>query len=339
MTASMLNDDSNGRRVVVFGSGFIASNFARYARETLGWKVAVVYRRYENSELSGFHLLLRLPESIEELGAFLEDWAPTDVVIAAGTSFVPAINRDIGSALEAHVNATLFILNALVALRRHQVSKVLIVGSASEYGVFGEDPVDETHPTQPQDAYGVIKLAQYHVGRYYFTVHGLPVVHVRQFNVTGAGQDMRFVIPSICAQAIRVRALTGIQGEAQKRLVVGNIHVRRDFLSIGDVVEAYRCILTSGLPGEAYNVCSGVTHSIEELIRIVCKVVGIDFDLEVDRELVRESDKVKSVSCGNPGKLKALGWAPTRTIEAMIDSMIAYHAAEHEKKSNPLLSL
>jgi GDP-4-dehydro-6-deoxy-D-mannose reductase len=336
MTANLSNDDNNGKRVVVFGSGFIASNFARYARDKLGWMVRVVYRRYENPQLSGFHLS-RLPESSGEVAAFLEDWAPTEVVIAVGSSFVPAINRDIGSALEAHVNATLFILNALVALRRHQVSKILIVGSASEYGVFGEHSVDETHPTQPQDAYGVIKLAQYHVGRYYLTVHGLPVVHVRQFNVTGVGQDLRFVIPSICSQATRLRALTGTQDDAQRRLVVGNIHVRRDFLSIDDVVEAYRCLLMCGSPGEAYNVCSGVTHSIEELIRIIGKAVGIDFEMDVDQELVRESDKVKSVICGNPGKLKALGWAPARTIEAIIDSMLAYHAADLETKGNPLL--
>lgn len=313
------------RRLMVFGSGFIASHFALYARDVLGWRVGVVYRNFRNPELEPL-LLGKLPDEAPDLSAMLERFQPTDILIAVGSSFVPAINRDIGKALDEHLNTSLFILNALLAASSVKPGRIIMIGSASEYGAFDDAPVNESHPTQPQDAYGVIKLAQYQSGLHYVRAHGLPIVHVRQFNVTGLGQNLRFVVPSICSQAAAF-ANRALPPGTTCSLIAGNVAVRRDFLSITDVCEAYRHLLDKGVVGDAYNVCSGVTHSINELITMASASIQLNLEVKVNQELVRESDRAKSIICGDPRKLMALGWAPHLPMEELIPAMIAHYRA------------
>ena len=317
------------RRLLVFGSGFIASHFALYARDVLGWHVGVVYRHFRNPALEDL-ILEKLPNEESGLSDILERFRPTDMLIAVGSSYVPAINRDIGKALDEHLNTTIFILNALLAASSEKPMRILVVGSASEYGIFDNAPVDETHTAQPQDAYGVIKLAQYQAGLHYVKMYGLPIVHVRQFNVTGVGQSSSFVIPSICSQAAAFANST-IAPDKSYHIIAGNTAVRRDFLSITDVCEAYHYLLDKGIAGEVYNVSSGITYSIDELIMMASVSVQLKFEVKVDQELIRKSDRVKSFICGNPRKLCALGWVPRIPMEELIPAMIAHYRASQEE--------
>ncbi|MCI1279425.1 MAG: GDP-mannose 4,6-dehydratase [Nitrospira sp.] len=312
-----------GRRLLVFGSGFIASRFARYARDLLGWQVGVVYRNFRNPDLEELYLG-RLPEDQGSLAKMISAFAPTDTLIAVGSSFVPAINRDIGGALDEHLNTTVFIFNAHLFAPSVTLNRMLVIGSASEYGVFDDEPVCENHPTRPQDAYGVIKLAQYQLGLHYSKVYKLPVVHVRQFNVTGPGQTLRFVVPSICSQAAK-HAACGVVPDRPCRIIAGNTAVRRDFLAIDDVCAAYARLFDQGEAGEAYNVCSGITHSINELIDIASASVGLKLEVEVSQDLVRENERVRSIICGSPRKLLDLGWRPGKPMEKLIPEMISYY--------------
>ena len=317
------------RRLLVFGSGFMASHFALYARDVLGWHVGVVYRNFRNPDLESL-IFEKLPNEELELSEMLERFRPTEILIAVGSSYVPTVNRDIGKALDDHLTTMIFILNALLAAHSIKPMRILVVGSASEYGIFENAPVEETHFTQPQDAYGVIKLAQYRISLHYVKVHGLPIVHIRQFNVTGLRQNLSFVVPSVCSQAA-IFANSTVVSDATFRIIAGNTAVRRDFLSITDVCEAYRCLLDKGVAGEVYNVSSGITHSIDELIMMASECVQLKLEVLVDEELVRASDRIQSFICGDPRKLKALGWIPRIPMEELIPVMIAHYRANQDE--------
>lgn len=312
-----------GERLLVFGSGFIASHLALDASRLWGWNVDVVYRQYHNPALVGLSCHA-LPPSFDELQALIAEIDPTYVVIASGSSFVPAINRDIDAAMDQHLNLSLLFLDALARLRSPSLKKILTIGSASEYGVFPDHAVDETHATQPRDAYGLMKLAQRQIGRYFGQRHDLPVVHVRQFNVTGVEQDQRFVLPSICRQVAQLKNTLPPGSTAQ--LVAGNIAVRRDFLAIEDVCEAYRFLLLHGKGCEIYNVCSGVAVSINELIATAGRISGLKLAVDVSPELMRENDKAQPVILGDSSKLQALGWAPKIPLPLLLERMITYYA-------------
>jgi GDP-4-dehydro-6-deoxy-D-mannose reductase len=309
------NVSGDGERLVVFGSGFLASNFVSYANKSLNWESLVIYRNYLNPALDSVKNV-RLHFSMGDLVACLEEWCPVYILIAVGPSFVADINNNIESSIDAHLNTTLFILNAISAMQCKSVKKIIIIGSASEYGAFPEYPVTESHPLCPSDPYGTIKLTQYCMGKYFFEKHSLPIVHARQFNASGIGQSQRFLIPSVCAQFASARIVP------EKIIKAGNLNVRRDFLAVSDVVKAYHYMFMYGEIGNAYNVCSGVTYSVEELILLAGSISNLKFSIESDQQLMRSGDGVKTVICGNPAKLQRLGWEPYISMQDLLASMI-----------------
>lgn len=312
------------RRLLVVGSGFIATELAKLAAAQWRWDVEVVYRHYQNPELH--HLPThRLPETVSELTQLIDSMAPTDIVIALGSSFVPDINRNLEQALTQHLNGPLQVLDAVSRMKKPLSGKILMIGSASEYGEFDEVPVDETHATNPRDHYGHIKLTLRHLGLYYHQYHALPVIHIRQFNVTGAAQDVRFVLPSICRQIARAAGVSP-QGSIQ-HIVAGNTAVCRDFLAIADVCEAYRTLMLSGTAGEVYNVCSGKAHKIDELISIAAEIAGVKIEVEVSAQLLRDNDRVQTIICGDPSKLGRLGWSPKVQMRDLLAQMITKYSS------------
>lgn len=311
-------NDRTERRIAVIGSGFIAAELALSAQAKWGWDVHVLYRNFRNPRLDKVPTS-QLPGDVSGVTGVLEDIGPTDVVIVLGSSFVPEINRDLDKALSLHLNGPMMVLDAISRLKRPLSGKILVVGSASEYGEFPSDPVGEEHPSHPRDHYGLIKLALRHAGLHYFSNHGLPVIHIRQFNVTGPEQDGRFVLPSICRQV----ALAPVG--SRQRIVVGNTAVSRDFLSVTDVCEAYRTLILSGEAGSTYNVCSGRAYKIEDLIALAAELRGVGVDVEVSDQLLRENDKVQSIICGDPARIMKLGWAPRTPMRELLSQMIAHH--------------
>jgi GDP-4-dehydro-6-deoxy-D-mannose reductase len=310
------------RTLLIVGSGFIAAELALTAQREWGWSVEVFFRNYRNPALREVSHS-PLPNDFEDLVRRLDLMRPTDVVIAIGSSFVPEINSNVDKALEQHLNGTLMILDALTRLKQPLSGRVLVIGSASEYGEFSERPVDELHPTLPRDHYGLIKLSLRHLGLHFHRAHGLPVVHLRQFNVTGPGQDSRFVLPSICRQIGQGLPASGINGVVH--VVAGNTSVRRDFLAIADVCSAYHKLMMHGEPGEVYNICSGQAHKISGLILMAADVVGVRAEVEVSSKLLRESDRVQEVICGDSSRLRLLGWTPKVTMRDLLAKMIEHY--------------
>ncbi len=311
------------RKLLIIGSGFIATSLANAAHSQWGWQVQMLYRNHRPSTLEGI-ALDQLPADVAALGSMLAAIAPSDVVVALGSSFVPDINRDLGEAMRQHLDGPLMVMDAISRLPTALAGRVLMIGSASEYGQFPEHPIDEAFPTNPRDHYGHLKLTLRELGLYYQRQHGVPVVHVRQFNVTGPCQDSRFVLPSICRQiAEGVR-----QGHEAFSIVAGNTAVSRDFLAIDDLCRAYHALLLHGEAGQVYNVCSGQAHRISELIDIAGKLVGARVGVNVSEQLLRENDKVQSIICGDPTRLQALGWSPQTSMQDLLASMIAYYNSQ-----------
>jgi GDP-4-dehydro-6-deoxy-D-mannose reductase len=197
------------------------------------------------------------------------------------------------------------LLEALVRvdLRPH----VLVVGSSDEYGrVAPRDvPTDESVALQPTTAYAVSKVAQDMMGFQYFAQHGLPVVRVRPFNHTGPGHDARFVIPSFARQLAEIEV-----GSRSPVLRVGNLDVARDFTDVRDIVRAYRLALTLGVPGDVYNLGSGRSRRIADMVDTLLAMCRVPVEKRVDPALLRASDIPRQEA--NITKFAALtGWQPS----------------------------
>ena len=211
--------------------------------------------------------------------------------------------------LENNILSQLNIIRACLELKLRP--RILIVSSAEIYGQVSSDqlPLDEDSAIRPTNPYSVSKVAQDMLGLQYYLSHDLPIMRARPFNHIGPGQNDRFVAPAFAMQ------IAGIEeGQREAVINVGNLTAKRDFTDVRDIVRAYRLIVEKGRPGEAYNVASGVAHSIGRLLEILLGLSEIDIEVRVDPARLRPVD-VPEIR-GDSGKLRRdTGWQPSLSFE------------------------
>jgi GDP-4-dehydro-6-deoxy-D-mannose reductase len=144
---------------------------------------------------------------------------------------------------------------------------------------------------------------------------GLRVVIARAFAHTGAGQDVRFVVPAF-AQRLKVARRVGAPV-----IKVGALDPVREFLHVQDVVDAYARLMVQGVPGEVYNVASGEGIRLEALFFRMADMVGVRPIPEADPELMRPGDIPHLV--GDATKLRGTtGWAPTWSLDQTLREVL-----------------
>jgi GDP-4-dehydro-6-deoxy-D-mannose reductase len=215
----------------------------------------------------------------------------------------------------------LFRINAGISMRICEtilrcgipVKKLLLVGSAAEYGNTGKLPISESDPTHPVSPYGLTKLFQTQIARYYFENHGIPVVVARPFNMLGKNLSGNLSIGNFVRQILANR-----DGEPVR---VGNLDSKRDFLDAQDVMDGYWKILMSGHDGEIYNVCRGESVSIKDIVEFLVKASGKELPILVRNDLIRKNDFLDSY--GDNSKLhRHTGWAWKTGIHESLKRML-----------------
>ena len=210
-------------------------------------------------------------------------------------------------------------LNVLAAAREAGVRRVVTVTSADVYGrVSPEDlPLSEQAPLQPVSPYAASKAAADLVAQQAFVGQGQEVIRVRAFNHLGPGQSEQFVCSALAARIAR----NEVSGEATLR--VGDLSAKRDFTDVRDVVRAYRLLAAAGHPGEAYNVCSGVSVSVQSVAEQLLALARHPMDLVVDQALLRPIDLPDLR--GDASKLHShTGWAPATGLKKSLSDLLEY---------------
>lgn len=159
-------------------------------------------------------------------------------------------------------------------LKLHLECRILLVGSAAEYGIIAEEdnPVRECQMLHPVSIYGVTKAMQTHLMQYYNSVHNLDLVMARTFNLLGKNMSSRLFIGRLYDQIDKYKA-----GNI-RQITLGNLDNKRDYLSIDAAVGNYRKIMAYGVSGEIYNVGSGASITIRELLWNILEVNGLSMD-------------------------------------------------------------
>lgn len=208
-------------------------------------------------------------------------------------------------------------LNVLLAARHAGVDRVLVVGSADEYGIVSDKdlPLGEEAPLRPITPYGASKVAAEFLGLQAFLGDGLPVIRVRSFNHTGPGQTESFLVPALA------RRIAVAEREGRKEAPVGSLEPVRDFLDVADVVAAYRLLVERGSPGEVYNVCSGIGRSVADIASALLIMARHAIELVPDPTLVRPVDVPRLV--GDNTRLRtATGWSATIPFEDTLAAIL-----------------
>lgn len=194
-------------------------------------------------------------------------WDDTDFVIhLAATSSLPTCQ-----------------LNPANAYLTNTVGTVLLADFARRYGVRGflnsstsaiyeasVPPFYEDRPISPHLVYSLTKAASEDFLAALWRDYGYPTTSLRFFNVFGPFQDFRRKSPPLINYLVRELL------NNNSPVLHANGEQLRDYISIDDVVGAITCVIAS--PGDGcgvYNICSGVTLSVQEIVSVVQDAIGV----------------------------------------------------------------
>lgn len=195
--------------------------------------------------------------AVDEL---IEDVMPDYVFNLAGQA-APSISWD-KIILTMHLNVDISV-NIVNACKNHcPKCRILLIGSANQYD--GSKAIDgvisESTPLNAASPYDVSKNAQEELMRLLTQKFDMDIMMTRSFNHIGPGQRTGFVITDYCKRIVDLE-----RGEIDT-FAFGNLESWRDFSDVRDVVRAYRLIAENGKRGEVYNVGSGKSFYIRDLI-------------------------------------------------------------------------
>lgn len=190
-------------------------------------------------------------------------------------------NKTLDEFLRVNVSGSKNILDACV-LEGMPVRKILLIGSAAEYGVECENPISENALPRPVNDHGFSKLLQTCLASYYFQTFRLPVVTARTFNILGEGASEELSI----GRFEKELADTPEGGT----ILTGDLSNKRDYMNAEDVVDAYWTLLMHGQSGEVYNVCSGKSIRIGDLLSEMIRRSGKTVSVQRDPNFVKKGD-------------------------------------------------
>jgi GDP-4-dehydro-6-deoxy-D-mannose reductase len=252
------------------------------------------------------------------LAGVLREVRPARIYHLAGYAQVGASFSEADSAWEGNLTATRRLYEAVDSWGGQP--RILFVGSGLVYGPSpeGGKAPDEDSPLRPMSPYAASKAAADLASFQYACEPGLEIVRARPLNHVGPGQSPAFALPHFAQQLVAIE-----RGQAPPVLDTGNLSPQRDLTDVRDTVAAYVLLMERGRAGEAYNVGSGRTVSMREVLERLVALTGLKVEVRRRAELVRSTDP--GVVRADAGKLRReTGWAPRYILEQTLADTLAY---------------
>ena len=213
------------------------------------------------------------------------------------------------------MSTTVNLLEALVA--RGAPVRVVVAGSSAEYGAAGGQrrPM-ESAPAEPTTLYGAAKHAQT-LAALSFARSPLSVIVARIFNVLGPGTPGNLAPGAFAGQIARIAA--GLQ---PPEAIVGDLSARRDYIDVRDTAAALELLMRRGQSGECYNVGSGRSTPMSDVLHGLAKIAHVRLRTRVDPARLRPSE-VRNLAA-NIDKIRALGWSARIELERSLADTLGW---------------
>lgn len=186
----------------------------------------------------------------------------------------------------------------------HLSTRVVAVSTGAVYDNFQPMPINEDGSLISKGSpYTLSKIAMEEALSEH-RQNGLDVIVARPSNHIGPGQLGGFLVPDL------IKGLRSLG--PNKELLAGRLDTKRDYTDVRDVVRAYRLLATADkLDHNLYNICSGESHSGQEILGLLTELMGISgVKVVLDESRVRPNDPVDVR--GDSSRLQTdTGWSPT----------------------------
>ncbi len=265
--------------LITGGAGFIGSNLVRLLVREHGHTVlnvdALTYAGNPHSladlaDEPRYHFAQADICDAAAITALFADFQPEAVMHLAAESHVDRSIDGPGAFIQTNVIGTFTMLQAA---RAHYATlsgaakegfRFLHVSTDEVYGSLGADGLfTEETPYDPHSPYSASKASSDHLARAWADTYGLPVLVTNCSNNYGPFQFPEKLIPVVILKALRGDPIP-VYGKGE------NI---RDWLYVGDHAEALHTVLTTGKPGQTYNIGGNNERQNIDLVRLLCSLL------------------------------------------------------------------
>ena len=199
-------------------------------------------------------------------------------------------------------------------------AKIVYAGTRGQYGRLQYVPVDEKHPSNPTDVYGINK----HAGeQYMFTygrIYGMPTTSLRINNSYGPRGQMTHGKYGILNWFIRLAM------DEQPIQVYGAGEQLRDYNYVDDVTDAFlRVAATEQTNGEAYNLGSNEHIKFIDLVRKIVEAAGSGSVEQIPWPEDRAAIEIGDYAADTTKITTALGWKPRVMLDEGLRRTVAFY--------------
>ena len=265
--------------LVTGGAGFIGSHLVHRLVHD-GQSVRVI----DNLSTGSLDKLAEVRSQIELIEGDIRDVttvrsAMKDVTVVLHHAAQPSVPRSVEDPAGTYAVNLSGTMHLLDAARDAGVRRFVLASTSAIYGDDPTSPKLESQMPRPISPYASSKLGAEQLCAVYHRCYGLECVALRYFNVYGPRQD-----PNSAYAAVIPRMIDMLQ-HGQRPIIYGDGEQTRDFIFVGDVVEAnLRAAVASVEPGGVYNVASGRPTSLNQLLAVMSAQCGVSANADYQAE-------------------------------------------------------
>lgn len=302
-------------------TGFVGAHLANHLLEK-GYTVSGTYLTQESADTFSLKDKVNLHKldllDSDKTYELIKEEKPDVIFHLAAMSSPRESFKDPNKTLTTNISSQVNVLEAVRKLKLKE-TKILIVSSAEVYGRVNPNaiPINEETPLNPTNPYAVSKIAQDFMGLEYFLSEKLQIIRVRPFNHVGPGQSPGFVISAFS------KRIVDIEKGREKVMRIGNLTAKRDFTDVRDMVKAYVLAVEKGVVGDAYNLGSGKSYEISDILEKLIDLSTVEITTEEDPALMLPSDDPE-LKCDNTKFVELTGWKVEVPIEKTLKDTLDY---------------
>ena len=307
------------RLLITGGAGFIGSNFVHYVLEKYPSYHVVVYDKLTYAgNLDNLRGLEENPRYVFVRGDIC------DAQLVEQTVRQHAIDAIVNFAAETHVDRSLLEPGSFIqtdvygtyvlleATRRFDIERFHQVSTDEVYGEVLTGASLETDTLAPRSPYSASKAGGEHMVHAYFVSFGVPATITRGSNNIGPYQYPEKVVPLFITNAI----------DDQPLPLYGDGMQMRDYQYVWDHCEGIDVVLHKGVPGEIYNLGTGIeTHNIH-MAKMILELLGKPQSLIQHVTDRPGHDRRYAINCD---KVKALGWASRHEFAEALEKTVRWY--------------
>ncbi len=218
------------------------------------------------------------------------------------------------------------LLSLLEEIRKGGKKQLVIFTSTDRlYGRTTKRVVTETETPFPLEPYTAAKIMCETLLTTYQSLYGIPYIVLRMDSVYGPRQPRTMFISDIIQKMI-----------TESTVLVGNLAAKKNFVYVGDVVDALVAALDAPerMHNTAYNI-GGPLVSMEDIAHIVQRLIETrltkSITIRSSEALKRPSNiEVRPFRLSTAKARRCLGWKPRTTLADGLAATINYFVHEHE---------